>query len=232
LESKVLILGDGLLGSELQIQSGWDIVSRKLNTLDINSNHQVEKYVKQYDTVVNCVAFTDTYSEDYSTHWNVNFLFPKLLVDLCNIHKTKLVHISTEFVYANNKQIPTEKDQPYPINNYYGKSKALADELIRIYSQEFLICRELHKPNPFPYDRVWRTYTSGDFVNKIAELIVILVKNRAEGIYNVGTGGKGLWELTPNLPIEEPPTEVPTDTRMNLDKLRTFLDSIDYETLF
>ena len=35
---KVLILGDGLLGSELHKQTGWDVASRKLGNLDINSS--------------------------------------------------------------------------------------------------------------------------------------------------------------------------------------------------
>ena len=52
---KVLILGDGLLGSELHRQTGWDMVSRKRETLDIDNPEGLGKLIKNYDTVINCI---------------------------------------------------------------------------------------------------------------------------------------------------------------------------------
>ena len=93
-------------------------------------------------------------------------------------------------------------------------------------NNSYLICRLLHKPNDFNYPEIWNTKTSGDRVNKIAELVIKLINNNAEGVYNVGTGSKYLSDLVPNCKIIEPPKHVPTDTRMNLNKLNTFLNNI------
>ena len=136
----------------------------------------------------------------------------------------KLVHISTEFVYANNDIPPTETDIPLPDNTWYAHSKLLADNYIKATNVEALICRLLHKPNPFPYEEVWNVKTSGDLVDKIAILVKELITKKATGIFNVGTGDKSLSDLAPYSKIVEPPDHVPKDTRMNIHKLEGFLN--------
>mgnify|MGYP003121849538 FL=1 len=36
MDNKILVLGDGLLGSEIVKQSGWDYISRKKDDVDLN----------------------------------------------------------------------------------------------------------------------------------------------------------------------------------------------------
>ena len=223
---KVLILGDGLLGSELALQTGWDIASRKRGNLDINDYWGLVDLIVKYDVVVNCIAHTNSYSEDKDTHWNINYKFAADLSDICNTEGVKLVHISTEFVYANNPSPPTEEDLPIPDNTWYAYTKLLADEYIKLNNSNYLICRELHKPNPFPYPEVWEVQTSGDTVDVISSLIVKMIKNNLSGVYNVGTGDKFLKELAKNSKEILPPPQVPKDTRMNLDKLNNALKEI------
>ncbi len=221
---KVLILGDGLLGSELHKQTNWDIVSRKLSNLNINDHSSLVKIVSDYDVVVNCIANTNTYSANKEEHWDVNFKFVSSLSEICNNFK-KLVHISTEFVYANNQQPPTEDDLPVPANNWYAYTKLLADEYIKLTNSNYLICRLLHKPNPFPYDEVWDTITCGDTVDKIAEIVIKLINSNAQGVFNVGTGRKKLSNIAPGKEVIERPLGVPFDTSMNLSKLNLFLNN-------
>lgn len=238
---KVLILGDGLLGSEIQRQTGWDLISRKKDGFDITHPDSLEKFViswiddihfgrmgyaVEYDIILNCIAHTQTYSDDKNTHWDVNYKGVSYLVDFCNKFNIKLIHISTEFVYSNNPEnsFPDEESLPHYSNNWYSYTKVLADEYIKLKSNNYLICRELHKPNPFIYPEVWDVNTSGDTVDKIANLIITLINKDAQGVYNVGTGGKNLSELSPNSKIIPPPSYVPKDTRMNLTKLNQFLN--------
>jgi dTDP-4-dehydrorhamnose reductase len=221
---KILVLGDGLLGSEIVRQTGWDCASRKLTGLDINKHLDLIKLITKYDTVVNCIANTDSYLHDREAHWKINLAFPKWLSDATSIRGIKLVHISTEFVYANNPIPSTEEDLPQPDTTWYAYTKLLADEYIKLnHYSDYLICRELHKSNPFPYDKVWKVQTSGDTVDKIAELIIKLINTDAQGVFNVGTGDKWLRELAPNAEEIEAPVHVPKDTRMNLDKLNKWL---------
>ena len=221
--NKVLVLGDGLLGSEIVRQTGWDYVSRKKDGLDIKDYNSLIDTVLDYDIVVNCIAHTDSYSYDGGEHWVTNFGFPALLSDITNTEQIKLVHISTEFVYADNPIPPTEEDLPHHDRSWYAYTKLMADAYIQLNHSNYLICRELHKPNPFPYDKVWKVQTSGDTVDKIAELIIKLINTDAQGVFNVGTGDKWLRELAPNAEEIEAPAHVPKDTRMNLDKLNTWL---------
>lgn len=221
---KALILGDGLLGKELLDQTGWDIASRKLGNLpNLHDQSNLRSLICKYDTVVNCIAYTNSYSEDKELHYDINYRFVSNLSDICSSEGVKLIHISTEFVYANNIELPTEEDLPRPDNTWYAYTKLLADEYIKLNNSEYLICRELHKPNQFPYPEVWNVQTCGDTVGKIASLIIQLIERKATGIYNVGTGEKYLSELAPASTIIDPPSYVPKDTRMNLDKLNTFL---------
>lgn len=219
----VLVLGDGLLGSEIVRQTNWDVASRKLGTLDIYDFSKLLDLTYGYDTIVNCIANTDSYATNGNEHWDVNYRFAADISDLCNTESKKLVHISTEFVYANNPTPPTEEDLPMPDNTWYAYTKLLADEYIKLTNSNYLICRELHKPNPFPYSQVWDVQTSGDSVEKIAGLIIELVNKNAWGVFNVGTGDKYLDALAPFSTKIPAPSHVPKDTRMNLDKLNKFL---------
>jgi len=221
--SKTVILGDGLLGSELNRITGWSIESRKKTSLNIEDIDRLTSIVYENDIIVNCIAFTDSYKGSKEKHLRVNYYFPCSLSDICLATGKKLVHISTEFVYANNTGIPSEEDKPIPDNTWYAKSKLLADEHILSTNNTALICRLLHKPSPFPYPEVWNVKTSGDLVDKIAILVKKLIERNASGIFNVGTGSKNLPELAPNAKIVEPPNNVPKDTRMNLTKLNSFL---------
>ncbi len=223
--TKIVILGDGLLGSEIHNQTGWDMISRKSGTLNINDFVGLYKKIFNYDVIINCIANTDSYSSNKEDHWDTNYRFASELSDMCSLKKRKLVQISTEFVYANNKGLPTEEDLPLPDNTWYAYTKLLADEYIKMCNKNYLICRLLHKPNPFPYPNVFKTQTSGDTVDKIAQLVIELIKKDANGVYNVGTGNKFLKEIAPNSEEIEGPHYIPRDTRMNLNKLNKFLNN-------
>ena len=218
-----LILGDGLLGSELKKQTNWDIASRKKSNLDLNNLRLIEDLIINYKCVVNCVANTNTYSDNKKTHFDINYRFPMNLSNICQKLNIKLVHISTEFVYANNIKSPNEDDLPLPAKNWYAYSKLLADEYISLTNKNHLICRLLHKPNPFPYDKVWDVVTCGDMVDKISFLVIKLIEKKAFGIWNVGTGKKKLISLAPNKSTIIKPDHVPYDTSMDLSKLNKFL---------
>lgn len=226
-----VILGDGILGKELQSQTGWDYISRSKDGFDalnpdfnllIGQEHGVIFYPK-YDTIINCIANTDSYSEDLQSHLDVNYKFAIALADFCNKWKIKLVQISTEFVYANNKFPPKETDLPLPDNTWYAKTKLLADQYISLMCDDYLICRELHKANDFSPKQVWDVVTNGDRVKNIAPLITKLINKKATGIFNVGTKRKTYLDLCPEKEVIFPPSYVPKDTSMCVDKLNKFL---------
>jgi dTDP-4-dehydrorhamnose reductase len=223
---KVSILGDGKLGSSLNLLTNWPIFSRKLGNFDITNPSNVSD-LQNYDIIVNCIAYTDTYSSNFNDNWEVNVNFVSNLIDLCNSRSQKLVHISTDYVYAGSVSNASENDVPVHIPTWYGYTKLVGDALVQLKSNDYLICRLSHKPYPFPYPRAWDdVFTCGDYLPIITTLVANLIKTNESGVFNVGTEPKSIYELSQKTQKTEPiksPIEVPKDTTMNIDKLKSIL---------
>lgn len=212
-----LILGYGLLGKEIHRQTGWEFFNRhEINVIGYENIPE--------DTIINCVGYTKTYDNDREKHWESNLKFVKDLVDYCNDNDIKYVHISTDYIYAGSKSFASEEDVPVHNNCWYTYTKLVADALVQLESNNYLICRGTHKPYPFPYEAAWADQVGNfDYVPIIAKLIIKLVEKNAIGVYNVGTGLKTMAELAGNKERILKADYVPGDVTMNLDKLNDFL---------
>jgi dTDP-4-dehydrorhamnose reductase len=225
-----IILGDGLLGKELRKQTGWDFISRKSHGFDFSED--LEYYLNiirynEYDVVINCIANTDTYNKDES-HNIINHLRVKDLVEFCNTEKIKLVHISTDYLYANSKPDAKETDPIWPLRTDYGWSKNLGDYHVELFSKDFLTIRTSFKPNPFPYSRAVYQVGNFDYVDVISSLIIKLIEKNATGVFNVGTEKKTMLELAertvPDIgSCDDYNVLMPKDISMDLTKLKEFL---------
>jgi len=219
----ILVLGDGLLGKEIVSQTGWPYLSRKSTGFDID-NFMCMQIPKTTNVIVNCIACTDTYSNDRKKHWDVNYVFVKTLIDYCNSSHIKLVHFSTDYLYANSIENASENDVPVHCNNWYGYTKLLADGLIQLMMKDYLLIRETHKPKPFPYDKAWLNQTGNfDYVDVIASKIIELINKDSRGIFNVGTNKKNMYGLAlqtnPNVESVAAPINTPKNTTMNISKM-------------
>jgi dTDP-4-dehydrorhamnose reductase len=56
----------------------------------------------------------------------------------------KLVHLLT-YLYSGSVSNASESDVPVHCNNWYGYTKLLADGLVQLESNNYLICRCTHK---------------------------------------------------------------------------------------
>ena len=219
----VLVLGDGLLGGEIVKQTGWDFLSRKkgfdINNLDVIGN--------SYNVILNCIAHTDTYSNEREKHWNTNCVFLHNLIEFCNERNIKLVHISTDYIYTNSIEDASENDIPVHCNNWYGYTKLVGDALVQLLSKNYLLIRCTHKPNPFPYEKAWVNQIGNfDYVDVISDLIIKSINKDLIGVYNIGTEKKSIFELAQKTKEVEPtysPEYVPKNTTMNLEKLMNSL---------
>ncbi|NBU82459.1 MAG: NAD-dependent epimerase/dehydratase family protein [Flavobacteriaceae bacterium] len=219
---KILVLGDGLLGSELVKQTGWNYVSRKKTNFDVEN---LGTSIPQgYNVIVNCIANTNTYSEDKESHWKLNYKFVYDLINYCNRYGIKLIHISTDYIYTGSIESASENDVPVHCNNWYGYTKLLGDGLVQLLSQNYLLCRCTHKPKPFPYENAWIDQIGNfDYVDKISELIINLIKNHKVGVYNVGTKSKSMYELaleTKKVNPIESPSYIPGNIHFQLPMVR------------
>jgi len=80
------------------------------------------------DVVVNCIGLTKhhTESEDPRQALPLNAQLPHLIADLCDVAEARLIHVSTDCVFAGTKGNYTESDAP-DASDVYGKSKYLGE---------------------------------------------------------------------------------------------------------
>lgn len=220
-----LVLGYGLLGKQLCKITGWNYVNREMG-FDITNPMNWNSIMSRYDRIVNCVAYTDTYSEDREKHWEVNYRGVADLVKYCNSKSKFLVHISTDYVYAGSDSFATE-DTTVPVHakNWYSYTKLLSDGYVQLESNNYLLIRCSHKPNDLPYEKAWIDQVGNfDIVHKISYLIASLIFKEARGVYNVGTELKSMHHLClreRKAPIPDfSPERVPKDVSMNISKMK------------
>ena len=225
---KVIVLGKGKLGGEIVKQTGWDYLCRAEHEITIDNFDEWKHKMDGHDVVVNCIANTDTYSDDKEKHWKANYELVTFLAEYCDDNGKKLVHISTDYLYQNSVDDATEEDESLFEHTWYMFTKLLADEYLKEHAKNYLICRLSHKPYPFPYDSAWvDVITNADYTPVISGLVIELIKNGAEGLYNVGTERKTIYELAQrtnkNVKKIVSPPHVPKNISMNVSKMENFL---------
>jgi dTDP-4-dehydrorhamnose reductase len=131
---KVLITGKGgQLAWELAqlAPQGYEIISTSRNELDITNESAVSEFiaVTKPDLVINAAAYTavDKAEEDINTAYAVNKLGIRYIANACKTYSTRVLHVSTDFVFDGTNSKPYLPDStPNPIN-VYGASKLAGD---------------------------------------------------------------------------------------------------------
>ena len=231
---KVIVLGKGKLGSEIVKQTGWDYLSRAEHEITIDNFDEWKDRMSVYDVIVNCIANTDTYSDDKEKHWKANYELVTFLAEFCDENNKKLVHISTDYLYQNSIEDAKETNECEFEHTWYMFTKLLADEYLKEHAKNYLICRLSHKPYPFPYESAWvDVVTNADYTPVITDLVIKLIEGGAEGLYNVGTERKTIYELAQrtnkNVLKSISPSHVPKNITMNLTKMENFLLSLHHD---
>ena len=221
-----LIIGDGLLGSELVKQTGWDYISRKKDNIDFVDINSYKDCIEGYNEIINCVAFCDTYGEDKKLHWNVNYKGVVNLVDHLVDKNIKLIHVSTDYLYANSKSDASEDNVPVHCASWYGYTKLLSDAYVQLKLDNYLVFRCTHKEKPFSYSEgLINQIGNFEYVDKVSETMIDLINGGAVGVYNIGSKLKTMYDLANETRSDVVPVnkkfhpDQPLDVSMNLNKL-------------
>ncbi len=149
MKNRVVVTGaGGMLGRDMVKvleEKGLKVTALSRKELDITEKGQCASLLKDIrpEIVINCAAFTkvDLCEEESTLAFDVNAKGPKNLANVCKEIGTKLVHISTDYVFDGTSSRPyREDDQPNPIN-IYGKSKLQGEEAVRKSDSDHLIVR-------------------------------------------------------------------------------------------
>lgn len=195
---EILVLGDGLLGSHIISQTGWDYLSMDKDSIDVVEDFmdlavKIDDYAP--DVVVNCIGYTDTYGKDRRPHWDINYRFVVNLCDFCDNRGIKLVHMSTDYIYAQSRGGFGEQDIPVHQETWYSYTKLLSDGYVQLFD-DFLLIRGSLKPTPFPYEKAFvNVKGTFDYADTIAEQIIELIRENRTGVWNIGTPSKSMYEL-------------------------------------
>jgi len=145
---KIIILGKGgQLASELEslksYDQNWSFLS--IGELNICDKDAVSTYFKSNpcDVVVNCAAYTavDKAEEEIEACYNVNLIGVENLLESIKFNNSKLIHISSDYVFDGNKPTPySEKDPGSPVE-VYGKSKLAGEKVINDSKVKSIIIR-------------------------------------------------------------------------------------------
>lgn len=146
---KLLITGaEGMLGRTLvsQFSSEYEVAVGTHKQCDITDFDAVCKKLEAVrpDVVIHCAAMTDVdrCQIEVDKAYLVNSIGTKNVARACHENHVKLISISTDYVFDGNLERPyCESDRADGGSSVYGRSKWLAEEMVRTYCPNHIIAR-------------------------------------------------------------------------------------------
>jgi len=207
MNKKILILGKGFIGQELQ----KELDCRSDGSL-INCFSGAEKLIKKYNPkiIINCAGITgksnvDDCELEKDATLLANSFVPVILAEICLRGKIKLVHISSgcifNYDYKRGKPL-RENSRDYFFGLFYSRSKIYAERAIEGLARDYniLIARiripllnAKHPKNVLDklihYEKVIDIANSVTYIPDFIKAIKHLIKIDARGVYNVVNRG-------------------------------------------
>lgn len=182
---------------------------------DITDRESLKNFFQRHkpDFCINAAAYTavDNAEREPEKAYLVNVTGAKNLAEVCNINKTTLLHISTDFVFDGTKDEPyTEEDLPNP-KSVYGKTKLEGENEIRDIAEKYFIIRTSWVYSQFGNNfmkTMIRLGTERDSLSVVNDqtgtptyavdlanaLVAIILSGKKEyGIYNFSNEGSCTW---------------------------------------
>ena len=144
----ILITGaSGQLGNEIKVSSrnyfGYEYLFTDTDTLDITDGPRVKSYIdnSRPDWIINCAAynFVDRAETESETALKVNSTGVRNLVESIKGTECRLIHISSDFVFDGNSNVPyNESSLPVPVSAY-AKSKLEGEKNAMLHHGSMII---------------------------------------------------------------------------------------------
>jgi len=212
---KIAITGvKGMLGSELALHAeaaGHEVKGYDLPELDITSNLGPSDIDPSCDVLVNCAAYTDVdgAENDAETANAVNDEGAGRLAKWCADTVTRLVHISTDYVFDGESTEPYTEDAEANPLGVYGASKLYGEVAVLEACPAALIVRTQALFGPrgksFPAAIISRLDDGKDLevvndqtvcptcTGHLADAVLALIATDAKRLVHVSSSGKCTW---------------------------------------
>jgi dTDP-4-dehydrorhamnose reductase len=167
-KTKILLIGSkGQVGQELEqiLPNLGELISVDRTQLDLTNSAMISSIIEQNkpNIIVNSAAYTavDKAESEPELAQQVNAIAPKIMAEESQKIGTKLIHISTDYVFDGTKNIPyLETDFTNPMS-VYGKTKLAGEENIKQTGCNYIILRTAW---------VYGVYGKGNFVKTMLRL--------------------------------------------------------------
>lgn len=147
---KIIVTGcNGQLGRAVNKQyagnTEYELVNTDVAELDITSVDKVMELVgevKPY-AIINCAAYTavEACEKEEDLAFRINAIGARNLGIAAEAVGAKLVHISTDYVFAGNGTRPYRETDPTGPQGAYGRTKLAGEEFVKEFSSRHFIIR-------------------------------------------------------------------------------------------
>ena len=217
---KILVTGaNGQLGQSLQKISpkfeNFEFIFTDYETLDISNKEEVLNFFWQKEPhfCINAAAYTavDLAETETEKAFSINADGPENLTEACAEYNAQFIHVSTDYVYDGENNLPySEDDFTNPVS-VYGASKLAGDNLVMEINPHSVILRTSWVYSEFGKNFVktmLQLFSTKDELNivadqfgqptnatDLAEAIMEIVNSDKiiPGIYNFSNVGKISW---------------------------------------
>lgn len=228
---KILLTGgSGLLGKEL-LKLNPNIIAPSHESLDIcNQSHTIESILSiKPDIIIHAAALTDDriVNKEQEKALTTNIIGTTNVSIAALRSGARLVYLSTDYIYKGDRGNYKETDEILPFN-LYSWTKLGGECSVKAVKNHLIIRTSFG--DTFNYKQAFTDkYTSKDYVETLAPMILEAAISPLTGVLNLGTERKSLYNYaykTKNdvipVRIDETPFTTPIDTSMNLQKWQDF----------
>ena len=150
LKAVILVTGsNGQLGNELRSlsdqYSAFHFIFLTKEELPVDNEKVVNDFFKSHTLhyCINCAAYTavDKAEAEKEFAFSVNADAPGILAKACKENNTKLVHISTDYVFNGASTVPYKENDPTDPRSVYGASKLEGERKIIQANSDSIIIR-------------------------------------------------------------------------------------------
>jgi dTDP-4-dehydrorhamnose reductase len=219
---RVLVTGSkGQLGSDIRDESAFypeiDFDFTDIEELDLTNAHAVDQYfsLNNPDYCLNCAAYTavDKAEDEPDLALLINEGTVKTLAQTCKKYKTKLIHVSTDYIFDGTNHRPYSEDDQATPDSAYGLSKLKGEQAIEQLNPDSMIIRTSWLYSSYGHnfvktmihlsqerdeikvvaDQVGTPTYSGDLAKAILMIITNFDKKQLKGIYHYSNEGVISW---------------------------------------
>ncbi len=138
--NNILVTGaNGQLGNEIRkissSRKNFNFYFTDVGELDITKLENIQAFYSEnkFDYIINCAAYTnvDKAESDEINAEKINAEAVKNLSEISQKYKIPLIHISTDYVFDGESNIPYKEDDKVNPQSVYGKTKLQGEEFAK-----------------------------------------------------------------------------------------------------